>query len=99
MTSRGDNIISRNFRGNHNDTTKETFMSKVKLNQELASVFTDYNLIYVWTKNDSLYFLVTMPMNAAPSIGIDFLGRCQRAIRDFLGTCTEDILRKNFIMV
>jgi AP-4 complex subunit mu-1 len=49
--------------------------------------------------NSALYIVATSRFNVSPSYLLEFLNRIYVIIKDFLGIVTEEMVRKNFVLV
>lgn len=106
LSQRGDNIVFRDYRGEVQKGSAETFFRKVKFwredGQEEAQappVFNVDGVNYFHVKVAGLLFVATTRVNVPPSLVLELLQRIARVIKDYLGVLSEDSLRKNFVLV
>ncbi|KAK3423475.1 hypothetical protein EUGRSUZ_F00417 [Eucalyptus grandis] len=106
LSQRGDNIVFRDYRGEVQKGSTETFFRKVKFwkedGQEEAQappVFNVDGVNYFHVKVAGLLFVATTRVNVSPSLVLELLQRIARVIKDYLGVLSEDSLRKNFVLV
>ncbi|PNX81767.1 AP-4 complex subunit mu-1-like protein, partial [Trifolium pratense] len=103
LSQRGDNIVFRDYRGEVQKGSPETFFRKVKFWKEDADgdappVFVD-GVNYFHVKVAGLLFVATTRINVSPSLVLELLQRTARVIKDYLGVLNEDSFRKNFVLV
>ncbi|KHN45873.1 AP-4 complex subunit mu-1 [Glycine soja] len=103
LSQRGDNIVYRDYRGEAQKGSAETFFRKVKFWKEDAEgdappVFVD-GVNYFHVKVAGLLFVATTRVNVSPSLVLELLQRIARVIKDYLGVLNEDSFRKNFVLV
>ncbi|CAI9116156.1 OLC1v1017235C1 [Oldenlandia corymbosa var. corymbosa] len=104
LSQRGDNIVFRDYRGDIQKGSAETFFRKVKFwsedgEEEAPPVFNVDGVNYFHVKVAGLLFVATTRTNIAPSLILELLQRIARVIKDYLGILNEDSLRKNFVLV
>ncbi|GAU34943.1 hypothetical protein TSUD_312740 [Trifolium subterraneum] len=104
LSQRGDNIVFRDYRGEVQKGSPETFFRKVKFWKEDADgdappVFNVDGVNYFHVKVAGLLFVATTRINVSPSLVLELLQRTARVIKDYLGVLNEDSFRKNFVLV
>ncbi|KAL2654775.1 hypothetical protein AAZV13_04G028500 [Glycine max] len=104
LSQRGDNIVYRDYRGEAQKGSAETFFRKVKFWKEDAEgdappVFNIDGVNYFHVKVAGLLFVATTRVNVSPSLVLELLQRIARVIKDYLGVLNEDSFRKNFVLV
>ncbi|MED6118396.1 AP-4 complex subunit mu [Stylosanthes scabra] len=104
LSQRGDNIVFRDYRGEVQKGSAETFFRKVKFWTEdgegdAPPVFNVDGVNYFHVKVAGLLFVATSRVNVSPSLVLELLQRIARVIKDYLGVLNEDSFRKNFVLV
>ncbi|BAT77742.1 AP-4 complex subunit mu-like [Vigna umbellata] len=104
LSQRGDNIVYRDYRGEAQKGSAETFFRKVKFWKEdfegdAPPVFNIDGVNYFHVKVAGLLFVATTRVNVSPSLVLELLQRIARVIKDYLGVLNEDSFRKNFVLV
>ncbi|KAE9603562.1 putative clathrin adaptor, mu subunit [Lupinus albus] len=107
LSQRGDNIVFRDYRGEVQKGSAETFFRKVKFWKEHSEdeegdappVFNVDGVNYFHVKVAGLHFVATTRINVSPSLVLQLLQRIARLIKDYLGVLNEDSFRKNFVLV
>ncbi|KAH1252333.1 AP-4 complex subunit mu [Glycine max] len=102
LSQRGDNIVYRDYRGEAQKGSAETFFRKVKFWKEDAEGDAPPNIDgvnYFHVKVAGLLFVATTRVNVSPSLVLELLQRIARVIKDYLGVLNEDSFRKNFVLV
>lgn len=104
LSQRGDNIVFRDYRGDVQKGSAETFFRKVKFwkddgEGDAPPVFNVDGVNYFHVKVAGLLFAATTRVNVSPSLVLELLHRIARVIKDYLGLLNEDSLRKNFVLV
>eukprot|EP00920_Eleutheroschizon_duboscqi_P034466 GHVT01082687.1.p1 GENE.GHVT01082687.1~~GHVT01082687.1.p1 ORF type:complete len:371 (+),score=56.16 GHVT01082687.1:481-1593(+) len=100
LSPRGDPIISRDFRGDMVKGTAEIFFRKVKFwTGDPPPIFCLDGINYIFIKRNQLYFVTTTHYNVPPSFVLGLLHRITRVFKDFCGLLTEEVLRKNFVLI
>ncbi|KAK3241350.1 hypothetical protein CYMTET_48873 [Cymbomonas tetramitiformis] len=108
LSLRGDTIISRNYRDDVPKNTAETFFRKVRFwgaetegrsGESAPPVFNSDGVNYYHIKTAGLFFVAMAKTNAPPSLILELIQRVAAVIKDYCGTLSEDVIRKNFILV
>jgi len=100
LSARGDTIITRDFRGDLQKGTNETFFHSVKFwKGEAPPIFNIEGINFLHIKKGGLYIVATTRYNVSPSYVFDMLIRLAKVIKDFCGVLTEESIRKNFVLV
>ena len=97
LSTRGDTILTRNFRGDLIKGTNEIFFRKVKLGDPWP-VFNVEGINFLHIKRGGLYIVVTSRQNVSPAFVFDLLELVVKVIKDYLGVLNEEALRKNFVL-
>jgi AP-4 complex subunit mu-1 len=100
LSSRGDTIINRDFRSDLIKNTPELFYRKVKLSKgDVEPIFNIEGINFAYLNKSSIYIVATSRFNISPSYILELLNRIIVIIKDFLGTISEEMIRKNFVLV
>jgi AP-4 complex subunit mu-1 len=100
LSARGDTIINRDFRSDLIKNTPELFFRKVKMAKgDCAPVFNIEGINFAYISVASLYIVATTRFNCSPSFILELLHRIMVVIKDFIGSITEEGIRKNFVMI
>lgn len=100
LSSRGDTIINRDYRSDLIKNTPELFFRQVKLSKgDCEPVFNIEGINFAYLNIASLYFVGTTRFNVSPSFALELLYRIVVVIRDFCGVISEEVVRKNFVLV
>ncbi|XP_050363655.1 AP-4 complex subunit mu-like [Argentina anserina] len=104
LSQRGDSIVFRDYRGEVAKGSAEVFFRKVKFWKEdgegdAPPVFDVGGVHYFHVKEAGLFFVATTRGNVSPSLVLELLRRTARVIKDYLGVLSEELLRKNFVLV
>lgn len=100
LSSRGDTIINRDFRSDLIKNTPELFFRQVKLSKgDCEPIFNIEGINFAYLNVASLYIVATTRFNNSPSFILELLYRIVVVIRDFCGTISEEVVRKNFVLV
>ncbi|OQR84683.1 AP-4 complex subunit mu-1 [Achlya hypogyna] len=100
LSSRGDAILSKDFRGDVAADSTETFIRKVKFwaTGDAPPAFHVDGVNYLYVKKNGLYFVATTRFNVSPSTILELLKRICCVFKDFCGELSEETLRKNFVL-
>ena len=100
LSLRGDVILKRDFTWDTDKKANEYFYRKLKTEESsLPPIFSVKDTSFIHTTHHSLIFMCTTKDNLSPAYAVDFLYTVIRLIKDFCGTVSEDIIRKNFILL
>eukprot|EP00056_Hartaetosiga_gracilis_P022948 m.34145 g.34145 ORF g.34145 m.34145 type:complete len:440 (-) comp9907_c0_seq1:104-1423(-) len=101
LTSRGDAIVSKNYRPDVVRGTAEIFFRKVKSyeNGKAPPVFAVEDLHFLHIKRNKLYFVCTTKFNVSPAMVLELLHRVSSLIKDYCGVLSEESIRVNFVLV
>ena len=100
LSLRGDVILKRDFTWDVDKSSNEYFFRRFRTSDSsLAPIFSVQDTTFIHTTHNSLIFMCTTKDNMAPSFCVDFLYLIIKLIKDFCGTLTEDIIRKNFLLI
>lgn len=103
LSSRGDSIISRDFRYDCPKSTSETFFRNVKFwngkQQDAPPIFNIDKLNYFYLKRHGLYFVLTSKANSPPGFTMELLDRLTKVFKDYCGVLDEESIRTNFVLI
>lgn len=100
LSARGDSIINRDFRSDLIKNTPQLFYRKVKLAKgDCQPIFNIEGINFAYIRVASLYIVATTRFNVSPSFILELLHRIVIIIRDFCGQISEEMIRKNFVLI
>lgn len=101
LSSRGDHLIYKDFRGEEQKDAVDIFYQKVTglPTGQAPVVMHHQGLHYVHLRQNTLYLVVTTRDNPSPFTLIHFLSRLAGLIKDHCGSLSEKTLRMNFALV
>lgn len=99
LSSRGDRIISRDYRSDIASGTEDMFMRHISRFPNEQPSFNKEGINFLYTHKNGLYFVVTSRYNVPPAMIFETLARCSTLFKDFTGQLSEDSLRKNFTLL
>lgn len=100
LSTRGDTIIRRDFRGELGRQTSEVFFRKVRFwPGDPPPTFHVDGVNYFFTQKFGIYFVATTRHNVSPAIVIDIIYRMMKVFRDYCGVLSEESIRKNFVLI
>jgi len=100
LNSRGDKIISKDYRSDISQGSEEIFFRKTSnLRGDVKPIFNEEGINFIHLKRFDLFFVITTRFNISPSVVLEFLDRLCIVFRDFIGLESEECFRKNFILI
>ncbi|KAL8427946.1 hypothetical protein Efla_003460 [Eimeria flavescens] len=66
---------------------------------EAPPIFTACGLSFIFLRRNGLFFVLVTQQNPAPSLLVELLLRLTKAIKDFCGVLSEEVVRRNFMLV
>jgi AP-4 complex subunit mu-1 len=99
LSSRGDPIIFRDFRGDVTRETPEIFFRQIKQNKGTKPIFNVDGIHYCSVKQSGLYFVCTTKNNLSPFLALELLTRLGSLFKDYCGILSEEAIRKNFVLI
>jgi hypothetical protein len=100
LSARGDTIINRDFRSDLIKNTPELFYRRVKLAKgDCEPVFNIEGINFAYIRVSSLYVVATTRFNVSPTFILELLHRIVVVVRDFCGVISEEMIRKNFVLI
>ncbi|KAI7838129.1 hypothetical protein COHA_008060 [Chlorella ohadii] len=103
VNPRGDTIIFKDFRGNVPKTSTEVFFRKAKFwdgaGKDAPPAFHVDGVQYLHVKVGGLYWVAVTRDNVSLSLATELLMRLYWICRDYFGYVSEEVIRKNFLLV
>jgi AP-4 complex subunit mu-1 len=105
LSSRGDSIISRDFRGEGRTIREESaeFFKRITdeaSDGEMEPIFCMEGVSYCHVRSCGLYFVATMNRrNVSATLALEMLDRLCRLFKDYCGDLNEESIRKNFVLI
>ena len=107
LSSRGDTISSKDYRGDSPHGAAELFFRRTIFwsssldggHCSAPPVFKINEVTYIWVKKNGLMFACNTRFNVSPSMIIELLNRVIKVFRDYCGVLDEEAIRKNFILI
>jgi AP-4 complex subunit mu-1 len=95
-------LIRPTVRGDVPKDTAAIFFRHVKFwngeKRDAPPIFWLNGVSYLYIKQSGLYFMCTSKANVSPSLYTEFLARCSKVFKDYLGVLSEESIRKNFVL-
>ncbi|CAK4678837.1 unnamed protein product [Aphanomyces euteiches] len=100
LSTRGDAILTTDYRGDVPSDSAETFFRKVKFWEkgDAPPAFHVDGVSYMYVKKNGLYFVATARYNLSPAYILELLTRLCHVFKDYCGVLSEETLRKNFVL-
>jgi AP-4 complex subunit mu-1 len=100
LSERGDLIVMKDYRSDLVRNTPELFFRHVRSSEaDREPVFVLDGINYLYVKKNGLYFTCTTVCEGSPALALELLVRLVKVIKDFMGQLTEELIRKNFVLV
>eukprot|EP01029_Cantina_marsupialis_P012367 TRINITY_DN2728_c0_g1_i1.p1 TRINITY_DN2728_c0_g1~~TRINITY_DN2728_c0_g1_i1.p1 ORF type:complete len:432 (+),score=126.24 TRINITY_DN2728_c0_g1_i1:1135-2430(+) len=99
LTTRGDILITKDYRGDIPKGTSEIFFRKIREGGDLPPVFKVDDVNFMFIRRGGLYLVITSLTSDTPSFIMELLERIAKVFKDFCGLLNEEAIRKNFILV
>ena len=99
LSSRGDVIIFRDYRGDLPKSTPEHFFRVTRKDKALPPFFVSDGVSYLFQQQKGLFFVLTSKGNCSPSFTAALLSRISQVIKDYCGMNSEEAIRKNFVLI
>lgn len=100
LSSRGDTIINRDFRGDIVKGTAEIFFRKVKhWSGDPPPLFVLDGITFLFLRRNGLYFVATTQQNVSPAYCLELLQHITKIFKDFCGVLSEEAIRRNFVLI
>jgi len=99
LSTRGDKIISKDYRNDVSRETEDIFFRKVKFwSGDADPCFNLDGITFLYIRKNNLYFVMTTRKNVSPVLCLELLQRICRLFQDYCGTLSEESLRKNYTL-
>lgn len=101
LSSKGDNLIHKDFRGEAGNDAVSIFYEMVTglTGDQPPVVMSHKELHFVHIRQGGLYWVVTTTVDASPFTIIEFLNRLTAVIKDYCGSLSEKSVRMNFALI
>jgi len=100
LSSRGDTLIFRDYRGDCVKRTQDIFYRKVKSAKEsLPPIFNVDGVNFIFIKRNGLYFVCTTKFNISPAFAVEVLTRVSDLCKDYCGVLNEESIKCNFALI
>ncbi|XP_065184237.1 uncharacterized protein LOC135814959 [Sycon ciliatum] len=101
LSSRGDTIAFREYRGDVVKGTAEIFYRKIKSwpGSLPPPIFNVEGNHFIYIRRNGLYFVCTTKFNVAPTFVVELLTRISGLCKDYCGVLNEEAIRLNFVLV
>ncbi|XP_062516479.1 uncharacterized protein LOC134191864 [Corticium candelabrum] len=101
LSSRGDTIAFRDYRGDVVKGTADIFYRKAKgwKGSQAPPIFNVEGVHFIHIKRSGLYFVFTTKFNVSPAFVIETLNRLCNLFKDYCGILNEESLRLNFVLI
>uniref|UniRef100_A0A8C4WNL5 AP-4 complex subunit mu-1 n=1 Tax=Gopherus evgoodei TaxID=1825980 RepID=A0A8C4WNL5_9SAUR len=101
LSSKGDRLVHKDFRGEGSTDLVDTFYRKITaLPRDQAPVFMAHEgLHFVHVRHAGLYFVATTGHDVSPFTIIEFLNRLVTLICDYCGSLSEKTVSLNFALI
>ncbi|GAB4820763.1 hypothetical protein N2152v2_007809 [Parachlorella kessleri] len=100
---RGDILIFRDFKSDIPKSSTEVFFRKAKFwdgkGKNAPPAFQADGVQYLHIKVAGLFWVATTRENVSPSLVLELLQRIYWIARDYFGHVSEEVIRKNFLLV
>lgn len=101
LSSKGDRLIFKDFRGEAGSDVISIFYEKVTAlpGDQPPVVMSHKNLHFVHVRQAGLYWVATTTSESSPFTIIEFLNRLASLVRDYCGCLTEKSVQMNFALI
>lgn len=101
LSSCGDTLVFRDFRGDDVKGTAEIFFRKINSQREgqATPIFNVEGIQFIFIKKFGLYFVTTTKFNVGPTYVVELLNRIASICKDYCGVLNEESLRCNFTLI
>ncbi|KAL9958583.1 hypothetical protein ACROYT_G035616 [Oculina patagonica] len=100
LSSRGDTLIFRDYRGDGVKATPDIFYRKIKSDKEsLPPIFNVDGINFIFIKRNGLYFVCTTKFNISPAFAVEVLARVSDLCKDYCGVLDEESIKCNFPLI
>ncbi|KAI3374032.1 hypothetical protein L3Q82_022592 [Scortum barcoo] len=101
LSSKGDHLIYKDFRGEAGSDVVSTFYEKVTAltGDQPPVVMSHKNLHFVHVRQGGLYWVATTTADSSPFTVIEFLNRLTSLVKDYCGSLSEKSVQLNFALI
>uniref|UniRef100_A0A3Q3RFZ5 AP-4 complex subunit mu-1 n=1 Tax=Mastacembelus armatus TaxID=205130 RepID=A0A3Q3RFZ5_9TELE len=101
LSSKGDHLIYKDFRGEAGSDVVGIFYEKVTAltGDQPPVVMTHRDLHFVHIRQGGLYWVATTTADASPFTVIEFLNRLTALVKDYCGSLSEKSVQMNFALI
>lgn len=101
LSSKGDNLIYKDFRGEAGSDVINVFYEKVMAlpGDQPPVVMNHGDLHFVHVRQGGLYWVATTTADSSPFSLIEFLNRLASLVKDYCGALTEKAVQMNFALI
>ncbi|KAK5858156.1 hypothetical protein PBY51_002320 [Eleginops maclovinus] len=101
LSSKGDHLIYKDFRGEAGSDVINVFYEKVTAlpGDQPPVVMSHGDLHFVHVRQGGLYWVATTTADSSPFSLIEFLNRLACLVQDYCGTLTEKAVQMNFALI
>ncbi|KAM4544562.1 AP-4 complex subunit mu-1 isoform 1-T2 [Odontesthes bonariensis] len=101
LSSKGDHLIYKDFRGEAGNDVVNTFYEKVTAltGDQPPVVMSHRDLHFVHVRQGGLYWVATTAADSSPFTIIEFLNRLTALVKDYCGSLSEKSVQMNFALI
>ncbi|CAN9501200.1 unnamed protein product [Ophioblennius macclurei] len=101
LSSKGDHLIYKDFRGEARSNVVSTFYEKVTSlsGDQPPVVMRHKDLHFVHVRQGGLYWVATTTADSSPFTVIEFLNRFASLVKDYCGSLSEKAVHMNFALI
>ncbi|XP_008294067.1 AP-4 complex subunit mu-1 [Stegastes partitus] len=101
LSSKGDHLIYKDFRGEAGGDAVSTFYEKVTAltGDQPPVVMSHKDLHFVHVRQGGLYWVATTAAESSPFTIIEFLNRFAALVKDYCGSLSEKSVQMNFALI
>lgn len=101
LSSKGDHLIYKDFRGENSADVVRVFYEKVTAltGDQPPVVMNDRDTYFVHVKQGGLFWVATTSSASSPFTIIEFLNKLSSLVKDYCGTLSEKSVQMNFALI
>jgi AP-4 complex subunit mu-1 len=101
LSSRGDTIAFKDYRGDVVKGTADIFYRKVNgwKGSQAPPIFNVEGIHFIHIRRSGMYFVFTTKFNVSPAFVLETLNRLCNLFKDYCGVLNEESLRLNFVLI
>ncbi|XP_062262815.1 AP-4 complex subunit mu-1 [Platichthys flesus] len=101
LSSKGDRLIYKDFRGEAGSDEVGSFYEKVTAltGDQPPVVMTHKDLNFIHVRQGGLYWVATTTQDSSPFTVIEFLNRLTALVKDYCGSLSEKLVQMNFALI